>query len=175
MARGRLAVLATAILLSGCVSDAVGTDYMAIAQKVGPPKPGQSRIVVLQEQRKNLTLAICACDMKVDGAPIGKVTYGTYVFADRPAGRHQLVAGELLFPGETKQEIVTEPGHVYFFLLRSSQRHDALTGAGMFGGLAGIAVGAVATAGADNLGPAEIYPLDEPTAQITLAELKLAD
>lgn len=175
MLRKSAAMLAGALLLSGCVSDSVGTDYAAIAQKVGPPRPGQSRIVVLQEQRKNLSMALCACDMKLDGNPIGKVTYGTYVFADRPAGQHQLVAGEVLFPGETRYDFTTEPGRVYFFLLRSSKRHDAMTGMGMFGGLAGVAIGAVATAGSDNLGPAEIYTLDEPTARMTLAELKLAD
>src|ERR1700737_176546 len=96
-----------AVLLSGCVSDRAGTDYAAIAQKVGPPKPGQSRIVVLQEKRDGLSMALCACDLKLDGSPIGKVTVGTYVYADRPAGRHQLSASETLFPGETNRDFTT--------------------------------------------------------------------
>ena len=168
-------LLSVALLLSSCVSDGVGTDYAAIAQKVGPPKPGESRIVVLQEQRKGLSMALCACDMKLDGSPIGKVSYGTYVFADRPAGRHQLLADEVLFPGETKYDFTTAPGRIYFFLVKSSPRHDALTGMAMVGGLAGIVVGSVATSGSDNTGPAEIFPLDEPTARMTLAELHMAD
>jgi hypothetical protein len=67
------------MLLSGCVSDGVGTDYASIAQKVGPPRGGQSRIVVLQRKREGLSLARCACDMKLDGNPIGQVAAGTYV------------------------------------------------------------------------------------------------
>ena len=167
-------MLAGAVLLSGCVSDGVGTDYAAISQKMGPPKSGQSRIVVLQEKRKGLSMALCACDMKLDGSPIGKVTYGTYVYADIPAGRHQLLASETLFPGDTKRDFSTEPGRTYFFLVRSSERHDALVGMTMVGGLAGAVVGSVATSGNANPGPAEIYPLDEPAARTTLAELKLA-
>src|SRR5262245_13210436 len=113
-------LFAAAIFLSGCVSDQVGTDYAAIAQKIGPPKTGQSRIVVLQEKRQGLSMAFCACDMKLDGEPIGKVTVGTYVYADRPAGRHQLVASETLFPGDTKHDFSTISGRTYYVLIRSS-------------------------------------------------------
>jgi Protein of unknown function (DUF2846) len=113
--------------------------------------------------------------MTLDGSPIGKVTFGTYVFADRPAGRHQILADETLFPGETKYDFSTESGRIYFLLVKTSQRHDSMVGMTMFGGLAGAAVGAIATSGSENLGPAEIYALDEPTARMTLAELKMAN
>ena len=76
-----------AMILSGCVSDQVGTDYATVVQKVGPPKAGLSRIVVLQEKRNGLSMAICACDMKLDGESIGKVMVGRYAYADVPAGR----------------------------------------------------------------------------------------
>ena len=167
--------LTAIVLLSGCVSDRVGTDYAAVAQKVGPPKPGQSRIVVLQEKRDGLSMAFCACDLKVDGSPIGKVIVGTYVYVDRPAGRHQLLASELLFPGDTKRDIVTESGRTYFFLVRASERHNAVTGVTMIGGLAGAVVASVATSGSDNPGPAVFFPLDDAGARTTLAELQLAD
>ena len=148
-------LLAGALLLAGCVSDGVGTDYAAISQKVGPPKPGQSRIVVLQEKRKGLSMAFCACDVKLDGSPIGKVIVGSYAYADRPAGRHELVASEMLFPGETKRDFSTESGRTYFFLVKSSARHDSVTGVTMVAGLAGALVASAATAGSDNPGPAE--------------------
>ena len=167
-------VLTATMLLLGCASDGVGTDYAAIAQKVGPPRAGQSRIVVLQEKRKGLSVALCACDMQLDGNPIGKVLVGTYVYADRPAGRHQLVASETLFPGETKRDFATVSGRTYYFLVRSSERHDTLMGGAIVGGLAGVLVTSVATSGNDNPGPAELVPLDEPTARTALAELQLA-
>ncbi|MEP6840103.1 MAG: DUF2846 domain-containing protein [Bradyrhizobium sp.] len=166
-----IALLAAA-LLSGCVSDRVGVDYAAVVQKVGPPKPGQSRIVVLQEKRKGLSMALCACDVKLDGSPIGKVIVGTYAYADRPAGRHQLIASEILFPGETTRDFSTESGRTYFFLIRSSDRHDSVTGVSMVAGLAGGLLASAATAGSGNPGPAEFLALDETTAKTTLAELQ---
>ena len=102
-----VALLAGGLLLSGCMSDGVGTDYAAVSQKLGPPKAGQSRVVVLQEKRQGLSMALCACDVKLDGTPIGKVIFGTYAYADRPAGRHQLVASEVLFPGDTTRDFAT--------------------------------------------------------------------
>jgi len=162
------------MILSGCASDRVGTDYAAIVQKVGPPKAGQSRIVILQEKRNGLSMAICACDMKIDGEPIGKVIVGSYVYADVPAGRHQLVAAEALFPGETAPDFATVSGRTYYFLIKSSERHDAVTGGAVFGGLVGLAAASVVTSGIPNTGPAELFPLDEPAAKVTLAELQLA-
>ena len=170
-----IALLSGALLLSGCMTAKVGTDYAAISQKVGPPKPGQSRVVVLQQKRDGLSMAICACDVKVDGNLMGKVLVGTYTYADLPAGPHQLVASETLFPGETRRDFTTASGRTYFFLVKSSARHDAVTGMSMIGGLAGVAVAAVATSGSDNLGPGEFIPLDEPSARTMLAELQLAD
>ncbi|WP_370143403.1 hypothetical protein [Bradyrhizobium yuanmingense] len=31
-------------------------------------------------------MAICACEVKLDGAPLGKVVAGKYAYADRPPG-----------------------------------------------------------------------------------------
>ena len=172
MGRGT-AVLAGMLMLSGCVSDGVGTDYAAMSQKVGPPKPGHSRVVVLQEKRRGLSMAFCACDVKLDGEPIGKVTVGSYVFADRPAGRHQLVASEVMFPGDTTYNFATEQGRTYFFLVRSSERHDSVTGVSMVGGLVGGFIASAATANAGNPGPADFFALDEAAARATLADLQL--
>ncbi|WP_375774948.1 DUF2846 domain-containing protein [Bradyrhizobium sp. ma5] len=168
------ALLAGVLMVSGCVSDGVGTNYAAVSQKFGPPKPGHSRVVVLQEKRKGLSMAICACDVKLDGEPIGEVAIGTYAFADRSAGRHQLVASEVMFPGETTHNFTTEPGRTYFFLVKSSERHDAVTGVTMVGGLVGAVVASAATSTAGNPGPGDFVVLDEATARTTLADLQLA-
>jgi len=166
--------LLVAVLLSGCVSDGVGTDFASVAQKVGPPRAGQSRIVVLQAKRQGLSMAFCACEMKLDGASIGEVIVGTYVYADRPAGRHHLAAAETLFPGESKLEFGTTAGRTYYFLVRSSERHDTVTGGAVIGGLAGMLVTTVATSDKEDQGPAQLIPLDEPTARTVLADLELA-
>ena len=135
---------------------------------------GQSRIVVLQTKRQGLSMAFCACEMTLDGTSIGKVIVGTYVYADRPAGRHHLVAAETLFPGESKLDFTTAAGRTYYFLVRSSERHDTMTGGVVVAGLAGMLVTAVATADKENQGPAQLIALDEPAARTALAELELA-
>lgn len=170
-----IALLSGALLLSGCMTAKVGTDYAAISQKIGPPKAGQSRVVVLQQKRDGLSMAICACEVRVDSSPMGKVLVGTYAYADLPAGPHRLTASEIMFPGETRRDFTTAPGRTYFFLVKSSARHDAVAGMSIIGGLAGMAVAAAATAGSDNLGPGEFIPLEEPTARTMLADLQLAD
>jgi hypothetical protein len=166
-------LLLSAVLLSGCVTDQAGTDYASVLQKIGPPKAGHSRVVVLQEKRKGLSMALCACDMKLDGEPIGKVIVGTYAYADRPAGQHQLTAAETLFPGETRRDFTTQSGRTYYFLIKSSERHDAVTGGVMIGGIVGLAAASVATSGSQNTGPADLFPLDEAAARTTLVELQL--
>jgi hypothetical protein len=162
------------LLLSGCVASS-GVDFTSLTQRIGPPNSAQSRIVILQEKVHGLGLAFCQCEMKLDGDVIGKAKPGTYIYADRPAGRHWLVASETLYQGDTTQEIRTERGRTSFFLVKSSKRHDAIAGSGLVGGLAGMAVVSVATAGTENTGPADIFPLDEATARTTLAELQLSD
>jgi hypothetical protein len=168
------ALLAAALLLSGCMTHGAGSEYAAVAQKIGPPKPGQSRVVVLQEKPQGLSMAHCSCDMRLDGQPMGKVIYGSYAYADQPAGRHRLVATELMFPGETTREFNTEAGRTYYFLIKSSERHDVVTGGAVLGGILGVAAAAVVTAGSQNTGPADLFALEEANARTTLANLELA-
>jgi Protein of unknown function (DUF2846) len=162
-----------AVLLTGCAAQRTGFDYAGVMQKVGPPKPGQSRIVVLHE--KSSSLAYCVCDMQLDGVPIGKLKPGTYVYADSKPGRHQLTASEALFPGTTQSDIGTESGRTQFFAVRTSERHNAVTGMAVFGGLAGALVTSAVTAGSQNPGPVDIFRLDEATARTAIAELQLAE
>lgn len=171
-ARG-MVLLAAAMLLSGCMTQGAGSEYAAVVQKIGPPRPGHSRVVVLQEKRRGLSMEHCACEMKLDGQPMGKVIYGSYAYADRPAGRHQLVASELMFPGETAREFTTESGRTYYFLIRSSERHNAVNASAIMGGIVGVVAASVVTSGSQNTGPADLFPIDEAAARTTLADLQL--
>ncbi|HXH47721.1 MAG TPA: DUF2846 domain-containing protein [Bradyrhizobium sp.] len=175
MLRRAALLLAVGVMLVGCVTNQVGTDFASVSKKVGPPRAGHSRVVLLQDKRDGLSMAVCACEVKLDGAPLGKVVPGKYVYADRPAGRHQLLVTELLFPGDTKREIVMEAGRTHFYLVKSSPRHDAATGGAVLGGLVGLAAVSIATAGEANPGPADLVPLDEATAQTKLAELQAVE
>jgi Protein of unknown function (DUF2846) len=89
-------------------------------QKIGPPRAGQSRIVVLRE-RGYAGLTDPGWDVKLDGAPMADLKTGTYVYVDRPPGRHQLSATATLFPGVSQRDISTQSGRTYFFLARPSE------------------------------------------------------
>jgi hypothetical protein len=100
---------------------------------------------------------------------------GTYIYADRPAGRHQLSATETLFPGESKRDIKTESGRTYLFLARTSDRHNTVTGATIVGGLAGMVAASVVTSGSDSTGPVDFVSMDQAAARTTLVELQQAE
>jgi hypothetical protein len=106
---------------------------------------------------------------------MGRLKPGTYVYADRPAGQHQLWASENLFPGESKRDVTTESGRTYFFLARTSDRHNAVMGMTLAGGVAGMLVGSAVTSGSNSPGPIDFVPLDEAAARTTIAELQLAE
>lgn len=167
--------IAAAILLSGCAAtERTGTDYAGMVQKVGPPRAGQSRIVVLREKAYG-GIGDPGWDIKLDGTPMSGLQTGTYVYADRPAGHHQLSATETLFPGETHSDIAAETGRTYFFIARRSERAQALLATSATAGLAGLVVGSAVTAGYSNPGPLDFLPLDEASARMTIAELRLAE
>jgi hypothetical protein len=78
------------------------------------------------------------------------------------------------FQTTPSRDFATESSRTYCFLIRSSQRLDTVTGGALAGGLIGMAAASVVTSGSENTGPAELFPLDEPTAKATLTELQLA-
>jgi hypothetical protein len=82
-----VALSVAAVLLSGCVTERSGADYASMLQKVGPPAAGQARIVVLREQGYG-GIVDQGWDVRLDGGPMADLKTGTYVYADRPAGRH---------------------------------------------------------------------------------------
>jgi len=170
-----VALLISVLLLGGCETQRDGLDYSAITRKVGPPKAGHARIVVLREKGFG-GIVDGAFDVQLDGTPIVGLRTGTFAFADRPGGKRELTATEAAFPGTTRYEITAHPGQTHFFVARVSKRKNAMMAAtaSTGGGLLGLALGAAFTSGYDNLGPVDFFPLDETAARTTIAELRLA-
>ena len=170
-----VALLISVLLLGGCETQRDGLDYSAISRKVGPPKAGHARIVVLREKGFG-GIVDGAWDVQLDGTPIPGLKTGTFAFADRPNGKHELMATEAAFPGVTKYEVTAQAGQTYFFVARTSKRKNAMIAAAgaTGGGLLGLALSTAITSGYDNPGPLDFFPLDEAAARMTIAELKLA-
>jgi hypothetical protein len=167
-------LLISAVLLCGCETQRDGLNYSAATQKVGPPKAGHARIVVLREKGYG-GIVDGAWDIQLDGTPLIGLKTGTFTFADRPTGSHQLTATEAAFPGVTRHDITAQSGQTYFFVARTSKRKNAMIAAAgaTGGGILGLALGTAFTSGYDNPGPIDFFPLDEGAARTTIAELKL--
>ncbi|XUM20861.1 hypothetical protein ACRAVF_25890 [Bradyrhizobium oligotrophicum S58] len=125
--------------------------------------------------QKDAWLDRTTCDAKVDGVALSRLIPGTYVYIDRPAGPHHLVATQTLFPGDSVLDFNTEPGRTYFFSIRPSDRSRAMQGGGMAFGLLGMGVMAAASSGADNKGPVDFVPLQEGQARTAMVELLQAE
>ena len=134
-----------AMFLCGCETERNGLDYSAMTQKLDPPRAGQARIAVLREKGFGGSVDT-GWNVQLDEAPMSDLKTGTYVYVDRPAGRHQLTATEAAFPGVTRRDDTAESGRTYFFVARMSERKSALI-ATSSSGLLGLAVGTVITAG----------------------------
>lgn len=169
------ALLISILLLGGCETQRDGLDYSAMARKVGPPKAGHARIVVLREKGFG-GIGDGAWDIQLDGTPMIGLKTGTFAFADCPNGKHELGATEAAFPGVTRHEMTAQAGQTYFFVARTSKRKNAMIAAAgaTGGGILGLALGTAFTSGYDNPGPIDFFPLDEASARTTIAELKLA-
>ena len=169
-----LALSIAAVLLTSCVTERTGFDYARLIEKVGPPRAGQSRIVVLREKAYG-GLTDPGWDIKVDGRRLRDLKTGTYAYVDTPAGQHQLSATASLFPGVSQRDVSTQSGRTYFFLAKPSERAKVLDGMAVAGGVAGLLVGAAVTSGNSNPGPLDFFPLEESAARTTIAELRLAE
>ncbi|WP_249144695.1 DUF2846 domain-containing protein [Bradyrhizobium lablabi] len=144
-----------------------------MVQKVGSPGSGKSRIVVLRE-KGYAGITDPGWDIRLDGGPMAELKTGTYVYVDRPPGQHQISATAATFPGTSQVDISAQSGRTYFFLARPSERAKVLNGMSVAGGVAGLLVGAAITSNNSNPGPLDFFPLEEDSARITIAELKLA-
>jgi Protein of unknown function (DUF2846) len=160
-----------AIVVAGCAHARSGADFASLSQKIGPPKAGQARIVVFREQAYTGVIDQ-GWDVKLDGAPLADLKAGTFAYADRPAGRHQLTSEMALFPGVTQRDITVAAGRTHFFLAKLSERSRTLNTMSAVGGLAGYAVGSAMTSGESNPGPLEFIPMEESAAREAIADLR---
>jgi uncharacterized protein DUF2846 len=163
-----------AVTIAGCVTTRNGADFATTSQKIGQTKSGQARIVVFREQAYG-GLFDQGWDVKLDGQPMGDLKTGTYVYADRPAGRHQLSSEMVGFPGVTQRDITVNAGRTHFFMAKPSERAKTLQVTSAVGGLTGLVVGTAITAGDSNPGPLDFIPLEESAARQAISELRLAE
>jgi hypothetical protein len=165
-------LLLLAAALCGCVTTAsTGPSLSELARSVGPPKAGQARIVVFRDKGVGGLVGGVGWDVNLDGQPMGSVKFGTFVYRDRPGGRHQL---ELLFdpfPRPSRHAFDAVPGRTYVFRMELNDRGKTLHASGAVAGLAGFLVAGAISAASDDRGSYDFVPVDSAAlADIGLAE-----
>jgi hypothetical protein len=168
-----IAAAAIACVVSGCATERQGLDFAGLSQKVGPPKPGEARIVVFREKGYS-GITDDGWTVKLDGQTLSDLKTGTFVYLDRSVGHHDLASTAPLFPGETHKDITVAAGRTYFFLAKPSDRSQKLNTMAAMGGLTGVVIASALTANDSNPGPLEFFPLEDSAARTMMAELRLA-
>jgi hypothetical protein len=168
-----LSALAVVLLDCSSTSNITGADFASVSQKVGPPKAGQARVIVFREPPFNAIDP--GYEVKLDEVLMGHLKGATYVYADRPAGRHQISCGAAMFPGVSQKEVALVSGRTYFFNAKPSARAKALLASQAVGGLVGLAVGTAVTSNDDNPGPLDFVPVDDAAARQVMAEFQFSE
>src|SRR6266545_4825551 len=70
-----------AAIMCGCATARDGSSYASLSQKVGPPKAGTARVVVMRE-KGFAGLIDAGWVVQVDGTPMAGLKTGTFVYRD---------------------------------------------------------------------------------------------
>ena len=146
--------LALVLLLAGYASGQRGPELESLTT-MGPPAGGMARIVVMRPEYGFFSLGDGgdhsgdrSFGIKLDDQPMGDLMTGTFVWGDRPAGRHQIAADLWDIPGVTRYDLNTAPGRTYYVVAKLNESVNRVYGAQILGGLAGKFI----VAGASGLG-----------------------
>lgn len=155
---------ALAAVLFGCATQS-GPPLSSLGTLGAPPK-AMARVVVVRPEKGFFGID-GAFPVKLDGKPLGELKTGTFAYVDRPAGRHQLSAEIMGWPGVTRHDFTAAPGRTYFFRASANAKAKDLQGVSMISPLGGL-IGAATTFN-DRQGPIDLTPISEPEAKHTIA------
>ena len=169
-----LALLAAA-MVAGCAGPTRTGATLDVLAKTTPPKGGQARIIVFRD--KGFAGIIDAgWQVHVDGASMGDLKTGTFVYADRPAGHHRLTfmrGGDLIHV--SIYEFDAAPARSYFFRIEMNEKGRMVAAMSQQAGLAGLFISSAVASAADDRGYFDFIPIDATVAPQTLADLHLAE
>ena len=175
MWRGSL-VLAAVAVMAGCAGPTrTGATLDAVNKTAGAPKAGHARIVVMRPKAFG-GIFDTGWEVRLDDSPMGDLKTGTFVYRDRPAGRHEL---SFLRPGDlarsSRQEIVAVPGRTQFYRLELNEKGRMIAGAQAAAGLTGWFLASAVSDISDERGLFDFVPVDDPIGREEIAGLRLAD
>jgi Protein of unknown function (DUF2846) len=114
--------------------------------------------------------------IQLDGQTMGDLKTGTFVYLDRPAGRHQLS----FFRGAdlahvSRLDFDVAGGRSYYFRIELNEKGKMVEVGSSMAGVLPLLITSAAAAAVDDRGLFDFIPLDNATAVQAMAELRLAD
>jgi hypothetical protein len=165
-------ILLAAILVAGCATR-TGATLEQLNKKIGGPGPTRARIVVIRPN--DITVIDAGWKVYLDGAVMGDLKTGTFVYRDRRAGQHKLVFSR---PGDfsraSTREFIAAPGRIYIFRLELNEKGQMVTQSAVAAGLAGMLISSAISDAADKRGFFDFKLLEGAEAQQALADIHLA-
>jgi hypothetical protein len=167
-------VLFAIVVSAGCAPARTGATLDDLNKKVGGPRGGQTRIVVIRP--KDMTLIDSGWKVYLDDAVMGDLKTGTFLYRDRPAGPHKLMFAR---PGEfaraSTQELSASAGRTYVFRLELNGKGQLVNSSAVSAGLAGLLISSAITHAADERGLYDFTLLEGEAAKQALADIHLAE
>jgi hypothetical protein len=169
----RLALAGAALtLVAGCASPTrTGPTFDAVRA----PAAKQARIVVLRDKAMG-DLFDVGWQAQLDGAPLGDLKTGTFVYRNVPAGPHKLTfarSGDMA--RESSRELVAASGRTYVFRLELNEKGRWVTAANSQGGVLPLLLISAAAHAADERGLFDFTVLEGAAASEALSDLHLAE
>lgn len=169
-------VLLAVTVVTGCAAPArTGATLDALTKNIGTPKAGHARVFVLRD-KAFAGIIDAGWNVHLDGQTMGDLKTGTFVYLDRPAGRHQLTfarGGDLAHVSRLDFDVAG--GRSYYFRIELNDKGRMVAAGSSMGGVLPLLVTSAVAAAADDRGLFDFIPLDSATATQAMAELRLAD
>jgi hypothetical protein len=170
------AAILVAILVTGCAAPTrTGATLDTLTKNIGAPKAGHARVFVMRDKAFP-GIIDAGWNVQLDGQTMGDLKTGTFVYLDRPTGRHQLTffrAGDLAHVSRLDFDVAA--GRSYYFRIELNDKGRAVAAGSSQGGILPLLVTSAVTAAVDDRGLFDFIPLDDAGARQAMIELRLAD
>lgn len=168
-------VLFAVLLSAGCVATRTGATLDDLNKKIGGPASGQARIVVIRDKGIE-PLFDSGWQVYLDGATMGDLKTGTFIYRDRPAGPHKLSfsrAGD--FSRASTRDFMAASSRTYVFRLDINDKGRLVQSSGVVAGLAGMLVTSAISDASDKRGFFDFTLLEGEAARQALADIHVAE
>src|SRR5512139_3609644 len=165
--------LGVTLLVAACGTARTGATFNELNRKSGGPG-SKARVVIVRD--KDLLMLNGGWQVYLDGAAMGDLKTGTFVYRDILPGSHALmfsVPGD--FARASTQNISLGAGRTYVYRIEMNSKGRAVMASTVAAGLAGMLVSSAIAHSTDDRGFYKFVPLEGDARATALADIHLSD